>query len=165
MAPLCQVSPNYHLPPIVLLPPQEYIPPPCPFATPLHSHHCITPYTHYLPLYTSPAPQLYSSLPCSLPSHFRIFVPFMVLPLLPEHSPSLPIMFQCYLIHPNLWMTHPYPLPLPAPLPHFRFFFASFMPIFLLPASSPILPHCMTLFHYAPHSLDDPFDICFDCIS
>ena len=50
---------------------------------------------------------------------------------------------------------------IPTPCPHFRFFFVSFMPISLLPASSPTLPHCMTLFHYAPHPLDDPFDICF----
>jgi hypothetical protein len=76
-APLGQVSPNCPLVLLLLLPPKNTSCPLAPFASPLHSHHFITRYTHYLNFPTSPpseSPILFPCLspgPCQPPfSHF-----------------------------------------------------------------------------------------------
>jgi hypothetical protein len=120
VASLCQVSPNYHLAPLLLLPPKNTYLLLAPFASPLYSHYCATKYTHHHPFYTSPAPQLYSSLPYSLSPHFRIFCIIYGCPpatsTSPHHIPMLSLLPQP--------MDDPSP-PLASacpPCPHFRFF-------------------------------------------
>ena len=165
VAPICQVSPNYHLSPLLLLPSKNTSLLLSPLASPLHSYYFITQCTPYIYFY----------LPCStivfFPTMFSLlsfshFLHYLWMSPCHQHiSPYLPIIFQCYPICPQP-MDDPSPPPCPClpPWPHIYLFIVLFMLIFLLPGSSPTLPNCMTLVHYVTHLLNDPFDICCNYI-
>ena len=137
--------------PITTFLPYYYCPPKnislllSPFASPFHSHHFyhfITKYTHYLPFYTSAAPQLYSSLPCSLSPLIFAFCTIYGCPPATSTSPNL------YLSYSNVTQftpTHGWPIPTPCPclppLPPFSLFcliYAYFPTTRFFPHPSPI---------------------------
>ena len=149
-----QVSPNFPPVPLPLVHLIIHPSPLPPFASPLHSHNDIATYTHHLPCYILPGPQLHFFLSFSPPPPFPLFALFMAIHLLPAPLPT-------FTHHIRLFPYAPWPLdypslPLPPPLiPHFRFF----GPIYGCPPPSCMYPSPSTYHSIVfPCSLplDDP---------
>jgi len=149
VVPLCQVSPNCHLAPLLL--PQEYILLLAPFAFPLHSHYCMTNKPNISSFCTSLLLNCILSYFVLSPLIFAFFALFMNIPCYQHISPSLPSYFNVIPFNPTPWWLILTPCPTCLPCPHFRFF-AIIYACFPATTFLPILLHCMSLFHILPIS-------------
>jgi hypothetical protein len=127
-----------------------------PFVCPLYSHHYITKCTHSFAFYISTAPQLHSSLPCSLSLHFRFFCTIYGYPPATNTSPHLyPLYWIVSLYSPSPSWPIPFPCSCQLTLPSFSLF-VTIYGCSLATSTSP--PHHLTLpfiiFPSPTHSLN-----------
>ena len=122
VAPICQVSPNYHLSPLLLLPSKNTSLLLSPLASPLHSYYFITQCTPYIYFYLPFSTVVFFPTMFSLLS-FSHFLHYLWMSPCHQHiSPYLPIIFQCYFhLPPTYGWRIPTSLPLPAPLAPYLF--------------------------------------------